>query len=270
MRHKYPVATVVLTALLSLFSACQSNQGKTSLGLPGQLRTFRDFSWDSYPIDDSAVFFSASDRLLNREKEVDICLERAAAQAAQFYTVDCTAKLVKKRTGRLAGAWENIELQWDRELEEKLKNELELIRVVQYNTGTYAIARLRNARIEGLPRGLRDEIGRLEWVYNPPKIHGFYSVVGVAQRSRNFADSVQSADRNAMAELVRLVASDVKSKQYVKSGADAILLRETSYEVASATITGFYVLHRWIPEDGDYFYSLAICRSIDKRESNQL
>ena len=83
MRHKYPVAIVVLATLLSLLSACQSNQGKTSLGLPGQLRTFRDFSWDSYPIDGSAVFFSASDRLLNREKEVDICLQRTAAKAAK-------------------------------------------------------------------------------------------------------------------------------------------------------------------------------------------
>ena len=269
MRHKYPVAVVVLAALLSLFFACQTNRGNRSFGLPEQLGISRGFSYDSYPIDGSAVFFSASDRLLNREEEVDICLQRAAVQAAQFYTVDFTVKLVKKRIGRVSGAWENIELHWDRELEEKLKDDLELIRVVQHNTGTYAFARLRTARIEELPRGLRNEIGRLEWINNPPKIPDFYSAVGIAQRKRSFADSVQSADRNAMAELVRQVTSEVKSQQDVKSGANSTLLLETSYEVASVAITGFYVLHRFVSDDSNYFYSLAICRRIDERKPNQ-
>ena len=84
--------------------------------------------------------------------------------------------------------------------------------------------------------------------------------VGVVQRSQYLTDSIKKADDQALANLSRQISINVKSKRTDLEVQSGTAFAQTHYEISSTVLKGFYVLERWSSDDGNTFYTLAVCK----------
>jgi hypothetical protein len=215
--------------------------------------------WNTLP-DGNPIFFAAAPRMADRKAEEEECLSRAAVQASKFIAVQAKARYISQKTNTGVGYTSEIEINYDRELAEQLKGELTVEKTYQDNEGTYMVTRLQSRRMEAIPFKPYLKKGKPTWIENTPEISGYYTAVGVAQRSRFIADSIAAADDMALEDLIKQISINIKSSRSdISVDRVGTATDQINYEEASATVAGFYVIARWRTEDGSHYYSLAVC-----------
>jgi hypothetical protein len=214
--------------------------------------------WNTLP-DGNPLFFAAVSRMGDRDMEEEECLNRAAVQASKFIAVQAKAKFISQKSNTGVGYASDIEINYDTELAVSLKEDLSVEKTYQDNEGTYVIARLGSTQMGSIPYKVSSQGGKPAWVENPPAISGYYTAVGVAQRSRFFADSVAAADDMALEDLVKQISIGIKSaRSDISVDRVGTATDQINYEEAEATVSGFYVIARWRTNDGSFHYSLAV------------
>jgi hypothetical protein len=211
------------------------------------------------PQNNHPVFFGVTSRLFNRDEESESCLQDAAIQAAQFFSVYGTLTFLKEKSGAGVGYLQDIDVGYDEALAGRLKEQLNVLEEIQDEDGTYILAELDSTNLN-LPRTPGISSLPPKWIKTTPTIEGYHVGVGITQRKRLFKDSIEEADRRALAELISMISLEIKSLQTEQSVDTMGTAHETtSLEQAKAMIKGFYIMSRWRSMDENYFYSLAVC-----------
>ena len=218
------------------------------------------FLWDTSPDNGSLLFSSFIPRMAYRDEEVEFAVAEAARQASILYNAKVDAKFAVKSNNRDLGYLEAINIQYDRALAGDLKDSIKLRYHFRDNEGTYILAELDGINFRGSFSVVRGEGNTPDWLHNVPEIPGYLVSIGIVQRSRYKIDSIRKADEQALASLAKQVSVVVKAKRTdLESEVSGSAFSETNYEVTSTFINGFYVLGRWSTDNGNNYYTLAVC-----------
>jgi hypothetical protein len=195
---------------------------------------------------------------MERDQETEKALELAALQASLYHHVEGEAKLLKQKTTSGIGYLEDLEIHYNKDRAQRLKDQLEIISEVRSSEGTAILAKLSSQSIKPITLSLPPYGSQPEWVNNPPSLENRLVGVGVAQRRFRLRDSIIAADKKALEELLGQVSTKIATVQSKRSVEGTGTVHETtSLEVVRAELSGYYVLSRW--NNGEYFYTLAVC-----------
>ena len=207
------------------------------------------------------VFLGMSPRLRNRDDERALALKSAAIQASRFIELSGRAVFRSGRSGGFTVHSGDIEIIDNMEAAEELSGDLEILDIILIDQGTLLRC--------GFPGGKsllysgyrsRDVVGKPLWLEKVPRIEGYLSAVGSSNRNRTLRDSISAADDSAFSELLSQLSLAVNAETGEHNvGSYGIVTRHSNYQVAEGTLKGYYVLDRWISEDGQTYYSLAVC-----------
>ena len=218
------------------------------------------FMWNTAPSSGKLVFSSFIPRRENREDEIDLAVAEAARQAAMLYNSKVDAKFAVQSNNRDLGYLEAINIQYDKDMVEAFKPKIIITKNLRDNEGTYVLSELEDIKFKGNFSNLSKPGQVPDWLINIPVIPGYLVSVGTVQRSRYKIDSIRRADEQALANLAKQVSVVVKAKRADRdSEVSGSVFSETNYEVTSTYIRGFYVLGRWSTDNGNTYYSLAVC-----------
>jgi len=218
------------------------------------------FMWNTAPSSGKMVFSSFIPRRANREEEIDFAVAEAARQASILYKSKVDAKFAVQSNNRDLGFLEAIDIQYDKDMAEALKPKIKITKILRDNEGTYVLSELEGINFKGNFSDLSKPGQVPDWLTNIPVIPGYLVSVGTVQRSRYKIDSIRRADEQALANLAKQVSVVVKAKRADRdSEVSGSAFSETNYEVTSTFISGFYVLGRWSTDNGNTYYTLAVC-----------
>lgn len=214
------------------------------------------------PRDGQAVFLGVSPRLHNRDNEYDQALLHAAEQASRYTRIAARYQLVTQRGGGSVGHIDEISADWDHHLADQLLETMSVLDSVQDSSGTFLLA--TSPRIPPAPPVVIPETHHQDeppWISRPPEIPGFIVTVGITRRSRRIRDSLDTADQDALQEILLQAGSTVRMIQD-RRDVDRVGTMETTTAAqnAEATLQQFLVLARHASADGTYFYSLVAAR----------
>ena len=206
------------------------------------------------------TFFSAASRLQNRSDEKDMCLWHASIQAARYFSLEGSVVFFTQSSGNQTGYVKSIEINDDTELAKGLSQKLLPLEILQTHEGTFGLFELQDgSKLQLALEDLKTRNPPL-WIGKIPEIEGYYVGVGVVSRSRRILDSIENADKAALYEVLAQISLNVRSGTGETSAlSGTITTIQTGLEKASGRLTGFYILDRWVTEDGNSYYSLAIC-----------
>lgn len=217
---------------------------------------------DLTPRGQQPVFLGISPRLRDREEEKQRAILHAAEQASRYTRMAAQYQIVTQRGGRAVGYVDDITANWDAPLADRLAEAVTVLEERQDERATYVLA-----TVDGIPPvppvSVNTSTGDVEpeWVNRPPQIPGFLVTVGVTQRSRSVRDSIDTADQDALKDILMQAGTTVRmieERQDVERM--GTLESAVSAHEAAAILRQFLVLARYIPPDGRYYYSLVIAR----------
>ena len=218
------------------------------------------FMWDTAPENGTLIFSSFIPRRAFRDEEIGIAVSEAARQASILNSVKVNAKFAVKSNNRDLGFLEAIDIQFDKVLSVDLESKMNVLHHYRDNEGTYILTELDGVSYSGEFEAKTGEGNAPDWLYNVPVIPGYLVSIGAVQRSRYKIDSIRMADEQALANLAKQVSVVVKAKRTDReSELSGSAFSETNYEVTSTFIRGFYVLGRWSSDNGNNYYTLAVC-----------
>lgn len=206
------------------------------------------------------VFFTAVPRMAERENEYRMGLMLLARQAALYKRASVTAKFMTQSNNRDMGYREQIDVEVDKELLKSMADKVEITTHYRDAEGSYFRGVLKG---ESLPRfqvstHLQHDIP--VWVSDLPSYEGYITAVGTAQRHRFIAESFLQSDRQALAALAKQRDIEVKQKRDdLEVEYQGSAYQQLNLEITDTTVQGFYVIDRWVSEDGNTYYSLAVC-----------
>ena len=218
---------------------------------------------DLRPREGQPVFLGVSGRLRNREDEEPMAILHAAEQASRYVRIAAQYRYVSQRSGRSIGYLDEIDVQWDTNLAERLVESMEILDSRQDNEGTYVLVKANGVPtappIETLDFARNGSEPR--WITQTPGVPGYLAAVGISQRSLRFRDSVDTADQEALKSILLQTGATVRliqdAQMVERRGTREVI---TSAEEASAVLRSFYVLARYASPDGRYYYSLVVAR----------
>ncbi len=218
------------------------------------------FMWNTAPVDGKLIFSSFIPRREYRGEELDLAVEEASRQAAMLYKSKVDAKFAVQSNNRDLGYLEAIDIQYDKDMAKALRQKIKIRKHLRDNEGTYVLSELDGITFKGDFSDFTEPGHVPDWLINIPVIPGYLVSVGTVQRSRYKIDSIRKADEQALADLAKQVSVVVKAKRADKnSDLYGSAFSETNYEVTSTYIRGFYVLARWSTDNGNTYYTLAVC-----------
>jgi hypothetical protein len=218
------------------------------------------FLWNTAPMNGKLLFSSFIPSRAFRDEEIDLAISDAARQASVLFNAKIDAKFAVKSNNKDFGFLEAIDVQYDKGLAADLKSKIIITSHYRDNEGTYILAELEGIKFKGSFSNLSTSGGEPDWLYNIPEIPGYMVSVGSIQRSRYKIDSIKKADEQALANLAKQVSVIVKAKRTDLEGeGSGSSFSETNYEVTSTFVRGFYVLGRWSTDNGNTYYTLAVC-----------
>jgi hypothetical protein len=208
------------------------------------------------------LFLGVSQRLRNRENELDLAILHAAEQASRYTRMFARYQIVTQRGGGSVGYLDDIRADWDAAFADQLAESVEIVAQYQDEVGTYVVA-----SAPGIPPAPAVALGELHgagepaWVSRPPVIPGFIVTVGATRRSHRIRDSLDTADQDALKEILLQARSTVRMIED-RRDVDRVGTMETTTAAqnAEAILRQFLVLARYAPPDGGYYYSLVIAR----------
>jgi len=213
------------------------------------------------PRENQPVFLGVATRLRNRDEEEVMAILHAAEQASRYVRMAARYQVVSQTSGRSLGVQDGITAEWDANLADRLVESVTVLQILQDNEGTYILATVDG--IPPLPAISVDPSSEAEpeWVTRPPRIPGFIVTTGVSLKSRRFRDSIDSADQEALKEILSQTSSSVRMledrREVDRQGTS---MSTTVAQEAAATLRQFLVIARHASADGRYYYSLVIAR----------
>ena len=265
---------IVLALTIALLTACagapetpettaeesEPSVVTTADTVPNQLDAImRDLS----PRAGRPIFLGVSPRLRIRDDEEARAILHVAEQASRYARIGARYQLVTQRGGRSVGYLDDIQANWDADFADRLIDSVEILQTIRDDQGTYVLA-----QVEGIPPAPAIDMGdhlhgtdEPRWLSQPPVIPGFLVTVGVSLRSRRLRDSVDTADQEALKEILLQAGTTVRLMEE-RRDVDRVgtTERTTAAEDAEAVLRQFLVLARYTPPDGRYYYSLVIAR----------
>lgn len=218
---------------------------------------------DLRPRDDRPLFLGVSNRLRDRDEEIDRALLHAAEQAARYEGIRASYRYVSQRDGASSGFLEDIEADWSAARADELLETMEIVAVEQVAGGTLVSATSTAVPpVAAVPAlDASNPAAQPEWVSSPPELPGHLVAVGSTLRSRSLRDSYDLADQEALKALLIQAGSTLRMiedrRSVERQGSSRAV---TSAEEAEARLSGFLVVARHAREDGQYLYTLAIAR----------
>jgi len=214
-------------------------------------------------------FFASVPRKADREEEYEAGLTALAYQAARWRKAEVTAKYLTKKEGREMGYLEEVEVEVPPELVRDMREEIEVLTSYADRSGSYLQGTLAGELPGDMALPSEDaaggtmgqgeqQNGRPEWVLSPPELAGYLTAVGAGNRHMYFADSIRSADEQALANLARQVSVEVERKRLDLERGGGTLYTQYTIQISEAVLRGAYILERWISPDGSDYYSLAV------------
>jgi hypothetical protein len=220
-----------------------------------------DWIWSLCPVNGHPQFFAFCPRLLKREKELSLCLEKAASQASKYKGVSVNAGTFYRKKSFMSKYLITLAIDFNRELAAQLLSDLAIEREYRDESGTYIISELMTDTMDSTLCNAINSPDHGEWKNEGVVIKGYYTAVGIAARRRLLSDSIDAADNNAIIELSRQVSSALAS------GAERGNL--FGYESSEVRLNGFYILKRSVSDDKRYYYSLAVCPDVSTRHLSE-
>ena len=218
------------------------------------------FLWDTSPDDGTLLFFSFIPRRAYREEEIKLAVSEAARQASMLSSSKVDAKFAVKSNNKDLGYLEAINVQYDRGLALDFETKIKIRQHYRDNEGTFILAELDGISFKEKFSVIHGKENEPDWLYNLPQIPGYLVSIGTVQRSRYKIDSIRKADEQALANLAKQISVIVKAKRTdLEKEGSGTAFSETNYEVTSAFVRGFYVLGRWSTDNGNVYYTLAVC-----------
>jgi hypothetical protein len=216
-----------------------------------------EWIWSLCPVNGHPQFFAFSPRLLKREKELSLCLEKAANQASKYKEISVNAGTFYRKKSFISKYLMTLAIDFNRELAAQLLSDLAIVREYRDESGTYIIAELITGTLDSRLCNAINSPDQGTWRNGGVVIKGYYTAVGVAARRRLLSDSIDAADNNAIIELSRQVSN------VLVSGAERGNL--FGYESSKVRLNGLCILKRSVSEDKRYYYSLAVCPDVSTR-----
>ncbi|MFW5688417.1 MAG: hypothetical protein ACOC1U_02505 [Spirochaetota bacterium] len=259
---------MAVVGALALVSACATLPGlppaasgsaapPRSVADPGELT--RDLS----PRDGQAVFLGVAHRLRERGDERSVAIRHAAEQASRYMRLGARYRLLTARDAGRTNTLDDVITQWDEAAVGALMDDVDVLEEYVDQDGTYILATVRGvpgppAAVAGWP-GTRG--GEPAWIRRPPALEGFLAAVGASQRRRDFRDSLDFADQAALTEILLQSGASIRMLNESQT-VENVGTREqvTATQEASTVLRGFYVVARYISENGRTVYSLAVAR----------
>lgn len=259
-------AAIVLTALLFGCATSAVRESPPAAITPSQSpeseHSLDTIMRDLAPRSGKPLFLGISPRLHNRNDEEARAVLHAAEQASRYTRMSAEYRLVTQRGGGSIGYLEDIRADWDADFADRLVDSAEITQTVQDENGTYVLA-----TFDGIPPAPAVNIersvgeGEPEWVARPPDIPGFLVTVGVTRRSRRLRDSIDTADEEALKEILLQARSTIRMMEDRRDVERVGTLETTTAaQEAAAVLRQYLVLARYAPPDGQYYYSLVIAR----------
>lgn len=218
----------------------------------------------TYPENSKPVFIGFSPRLQEREGERTVAVKNAAVQAARYLTLTGGFSAETVTRGGFSVLNTEVTIDDDINLAERIADELVVTDTAVTAEGTLVRCIYPDAGIIEL-KGYHPRVppGTPNWLEKTPSIDNHLVGVGTAGRKRLLSDSFAHADKAALADILSQVSVTVhtESDQARFSGYGTMIL-DRGRITAAGELTGFYVLDRWVSEDGKWYYSLAICPKI--------
>jgi hypothetical protein len=251
----------LVAALCVLLAACRTVEPAPDAGAHGANDLLA-----TAPLDGVPVFAGVSPRLQNREDEAAVARAHAALQASRFISLAGEAVFYAERTVYGVDYIQSVSIKDDFALADELSDSLTPVGSYQDERGSFALFVLEGHRIGPFGFTPRDASGRPVWLERHPRIDGFYVGVGTAGRSRLESNSIENADREALFGVLAELSVDVASgsTEWTVAGRGTVS-GGTNMQMASGVLVGFYVLDRWIGDDGTH-YALAICPKAQPRQ----
>ena len=220
---------------------------------------------DTAPRGGTPLFAGFSPRLYEREEEEELAVEDAARDAVRYLEVRASAVLIAEEAARSAGVAEAVETRIPAERVDDVKSDLEVLKSIRHERGTVVIVSAPELPPLEVPAGVSVRAavswngGAPVWVEEVPRVPGYDVAVGVAERRRRPADSVEAADERALAQIILARSARVRSVGESRRVEDVgTTERTTRAEEAADIVHGFYVVSRYVEPEGRYFYSLAV------------
>ena len=224
----------------------------------------RDFTY-SYPHDSRPVFVGFSPRLQDRKDEEAAAVADAALKAARYGELTGSVVFAAKSRGSFSSVAVDYRFEDDPNHVSAAESTIELADSLVTASGTVVRCLYPGApELRLPPAGHRDASGRPVWLEKTPEYAGYLTSVGSAEKRRLVGDSFQQADYSALAGILSQTSLLIDADERVRTvpGAGTIT-RNEGRQTARGTLRGFYVLDRWISDDGRTFYSLAVCPLVD-------
>lgn len=222
--------------------------------------TLESIMRDLSPRSGKPVFLGVSPRLRNRDEELPAAILHAAEQASRYTGMAARYRILVQREARSLGVLDNIQVDWDAALADRLVESVEVLETIRDEQGTYVLA-----RVDDVPSAPEIRLGKAAadevptWVTTPPEIPGFMVTVGITQRSRRLRDSIDTADQEALKELLLQTGSTIRLMEERRDVERmGTLDATTSDQIAEAVVRQFLVISRYSSPDGRYYYSLVI------------
>lgn len=241
-------------------SSPEASHGNSELATQN-ITSIEQFLREHRPRGSQPVFLGVATRLRNRDDEEQNAVVHVAEQASRYIRMAARYQVVSQQSGRSLGVRDDIRAEWDVGLAERLVGSVEVLQMFQDQEGTYILGTV--AGIPPLP-DLNLETTKAEnpfWVHQPPEIPGYIVTTGVSLRSRRIRDSIDSADQEALKEILSQTRSSVRMLENRREvGGQGTTMNTTVAQEASATLHQFLVIARHTSADGRYYYSLVIAR----------
>ena len=204
-------------------------------------------------------FFVAVPRMAARENEYRMGVMLLARQAALHKQASVTAKFMTQSNNRDMGYREQIDVEVDTELVQSMVDKVEITTHYRDAEGSYFQGILKGASLPQFQVSTEVQQDVPVWVTNLPSYEGYITAVGTAQRHMFIAESFMQSDRQALAALAKQRDIDVKQKRDdLEVEYQGSAFQQLNLEITDTTVQGFYVIDRWVSEDGNTYYSLAV------------
>jgi hypothetical protein len=96
-----------------------------------------DWIWSLCPVNGHPQFFAFCPRLLKREKELSLCLEKAANQASKYKEISVNAGTFYRKKSFMSKYLMTLAIDFNRELAAHLLSDLAIVREYRNESGTY-------------------------------------------------------------------------------------------------------------------------------------
>lgn len=215
---------------------------------------------NTLPEDGNLTFFTAVPRMGNRDDELLYGKYEIAKQIVMHSKLGIFARFATKSSNRNHSTLEDIKLAYDKDAISGILDDIEIITHIRDRQGSYFKGKY-TASTSGSNINLdKAVLDQHDWMYNIPKVDGYLVSVGTVERSRYQIDSINRSDEQAVTNLAKQLHVEVKNKNDQVDNDLGFGMQDIKYEETTTSVRNFYVLHRWVTDNGRYFHTLAICK----------